>query len=449
MSWQYSDPLNGAFLAAQQNNNTNFGLDNGALYNQPLYSNYDPLFSRYQPRTNFFDKTPATINIFDEIDDFELEVETDNILSARYRVPQNNNNNVLRQPAPYVPSYIGSKASINNLLADSQANDFSSNRSINIDNNNYNQIRKQKPDVLSPNPYTNAFKPIPFDSNNQYELRSTPPSSFKSIDDYPPSVNSGDPHSHNNHHQRYIQYQQRLQDKGESLSELENLKLKQKQDRLQLLNTMQNNPNDFVQYKQPVYQNHQIRKQYSETSIPSTNADPLNSNGPTPPMTNHKNTPRHNNQSIDENYIDLPQSNGSYYYRLNEEQKNSLQEPQGQGGRKFKTVKDKYTTSDYKQYKNNFGFGTQFLPFEAETKEEKSERAKKRIEYARKIKDQNRQQQQQPQARQNRQNQQPQYQQVQQVHNIYNSETILDKNFSRRLNGLELPKGNRGATRAK
>ncbi len=55
----------------------------------------------------------------------------------------------------------------------------------------------------------------------------------------------------------------------------------------------------------------------------------------------------------------------------------------------YHAIKDKYTTSDYKQYQKNFGFGQQFLPFEAETKQEKIEKAKKREEYSRKIKEQN------------------------------------------------------------
>jgi hypothetical protein len=84
MAWQYSDPLNGALLAASKNSTSDIGL--GSAF-QPFYSSYDPLFSRYQPRSTFFNRQPASINIFDEIDDFELEVETDNILtSARYKV---------------------------------------------------------------------------------------------------------------------------------------------------------------------------------------------------------------------------------------------------------------------------------------------------------------------------------------------------------------------------
>lgn len=57
--------------------------------------------------------------------------------------------------------------------------------------------------------------------------------------------------------------------------------------------------------------------------------------------------------------------------------------------REQRLAKDKYTSTDYKLYQKNFGFGRDFLPFETETKQEKSEKAKKREEYARKIKERN------------------------------------------------------------
>lgn len=353
MAWQYSDPLNGALLAAQKNSQSEIGLNSQF---QPFYSNYDPLYSRYQPTTTFLDRQPASINIFDDIDDFELEVETDNILtSARYKVP----NTIYKQPS-YIPSYF-SKAS-NDF--DSQGNNYKnaiSNRSLNLESLNKD----------SPNPYSSVFKPIPFD------LRSTPPSSFKSDNSYPPSINSSGPNNHNSHHQRFVQYQHRiLQDKSESLSELENMKLKQKQDRLQLLDTINTNQNNY----QPTYQenHHHINKQYSETSIPSTNADPLS---PTPPLKSHRNSQRNNNNKLQNNFSDNNQkTNGSnFYYKLNDDKVN----------KKYHTIKDKYTTNDYKQYAKNFGFGQQFLPFENETKQDKIEKAKKRQEYSRQIKEQN------------------------------------------------------------
>ena len=109
--------------------------------------------------------------------------------------------------------------------------------------------------------------------------------------------------------------------KGESLGELENLKFKQKQDRLQLLEAMQAQNKQF----QPLYQEHHIiKKQYSETSIPSTNADPLYSNSPTPPMMNHKQLPaktyKANNNDKNNLQKSLNEKNGSdFYYKLKDE----------------------------------------------------------------------------------------------------------------------------------
>ncbi len=52
-------------------------------------------------------------------------------------------------------------------------------------------------------------------------------------------------------------------------------------------------------------------------------------------------------------------------------------------------AKDKYTTNDYKVYQKNYGFGRDFLPFEAETKRDKLEKARKREEYSKMIKERN------------------------------------------------------------
>lgn len=57
--------------------------------------------------------------------------------------------------------------------------------------------------------------------------------------------------------------------------------------------------------------------------------------------------------------------------------------------REQRLAKDKYTTTDYKKYQKNFGFGRDFLPFENETKQEKMEKAKKREEYAKIVKERN------------------------------------------------------------
>ena len=81
--------------------------------------------------------------------------------------------------------------------------------------------------------------------------------------------------------------------KTESLSELEIMKLKQQQDKQQLLQAIANKEKHAMQY-QPFFQDHALNKQYSETSIPSTNADPLNSNSPTPPLGHNNRMPRVN-----------------------------------------------------------------------------------------------------------------------------------------------------------
>ena len=57
--------------------------------------------------------------------------------------------------------------------------------------------------------------------------------------------------------------------------------------------------------------------------------------------------------------------------------------------REQRLAKDKYTSNDYKKYQNNYGFGKDFLPFETETKNEKLEKAKKREEYSKMIKERN------------------------------------------------------------
>jgi len=57
--------------------------------------------------------------------------------------------------------------------------------------------------------------------------------------------------------------------------------------------------------------------------------------------------------------------------------------------REQRLAKDKYTSNDYKKYQNNYGFGRDFLPFETETKNEKLEKAKKREEYAKMVKERN------------------------------------------------------------
>ena len=57
--------------------------------------------------------------------------------------------------------------------------------------------------------------------------------------------------------------------------------------------------------------------------------------------------------------------------------------------REKRLVRDKYTSGDYRKYQKNGGFGPGFLPFEAETKQEKLEKKRQREEYARQVKERN------------------------------------------------------------
>ena len=146
------------------------------------------------------------------------------------------------------------------------------------------------------------------------------------------------------------------QDKGESLSELEILKLKQKQDRQHLLEAMQQQQK--YQKYQPNYQEHHfIKKQYSETSIPSTNADPLYSNSPTPPMMNHKVSKNSKNEKTSKNYLDNNQlylannktsNNKDYYFKLNEEQERGEDSIRFFVSSEFETLLKLYSIDSYK-----------------------------------------------------------------------------------------------------
>ena len=57
--------------------------------------------------------------------------------------------------------------------------------------------------------------------------------------------------------------------------------------------------------------------------------------------------------------------------------------------REFRIMKEKYTSNDYKQYKTNFGFGRDFLPFENECVIDKKEKVRKRQEYSRRVRERN------------------------------------------------------------
>ena len=334
MDWQYSNPLSGALLTATNNNSSNIGLGSTSLLSSSLYSSYDPLISRYKARANLYNsRLPGSIGLFDDIDDLALEVEASELLSSRYRPPLK---------SQYIPSYYSN----NNLLSDNKTslnNNFDgdlydknteSNNNIQPKNiNKSNQIpqlppggtkqNKGKPNnnnlnknlKLNQQPNRQTFaqpKPQQFQNQNatpNYEYQQVfQPIPFNQQQYQPPQ--NIQIQAHNSQQQRFLQYQNRIQQQQQqqqfnnnnnndnNLSELEILKMKQQQERQQLLaaigsnnskannhNNYNNNSNNNQFFQQP----HNLHyKQYSEASIPSTNADPLNSNSPTPPMLSHR-----------------------------------------------------------------------------------------------------------------------------------------------------------------
>ena len=63
--------------------------------------------------------------------------------------------------------------------------------------------------------------------------------------------------------------------------------------------------------------------------------------------------------------------------------------------------REKYTTNDYRTFQKNYGLGPSFLEADTESKQEKSEKARKREEYAKKIREANRMKELQHQLAQN------------------------------------------------
>lgn len=179
--------------------------------------------------------------------------------------------------------------------------------------------------------------------DNQQQYYQSPPIMMAPF--YQPNFTPNQQHiqvqPHDSQHQRLLQFQQRLiaqqqqqynqrqQQQQQQLqqqqfnnnnfnntpmSELEMMKFRQQQERQQLLANSGPNmpPTQVNQLKQPPpnqqpYNNHDSNnmngnnnnaaffqqyhlknKQMSETSIPSTNADPLNSNSPTPPISSQR-----------------------------------------------------------------------------------------------------------------------------------------------------------------
>lgn len=396
MAWQYSSPLGSALLAANGGQSETLGLGSTSIY-QPYFSSYDPLFTtRYQPRTNFFDRS-----LFDDLE-LELEVDDTILSSTRYRPSVYTN-----KTSTYVPSYFNSlKTSLNqtnnnydSLGIDNASNNFvhfqnddslkqskqepnrqqqpiishqqqpvtytdnlkkqtkatnlkpKKNNAVNPANNNANNKQGKKftngsyPNFGAKNPvqpvqtqpsqqpnytpsYQRLFQPLPFQQT---------PTIYNNINSVESSANLDGSINHNNQQLRFLQYQQRLLqqqqqevNKNENLSELELLKLRQQQEKQQLLQaiaanaTKERNQNQYQPFFQDLNQ-----KQYSETSIPSTNADPLNSNTSTPPPLNHRaqkiNFDKPSKPNNPSNF-QVKKTQG-FYYKLNEKQNEDQADP--------------------------------------------------------------------------------------------------------------------------
>ena len=316
MDWNYSNPLSEALLASR-NNQTN-------LFQKPYFSSYDPLIAKYPNRPSYINRS----NLYDDIDELALKVETENLLTSRYR-PINH--------LSYVPSYFN-KNNQTSLEENNYTNEFYDER-FNDNNNNNNNSNSNKNNNVPSESFPVRLNKIPqqppknnnknenspnlknnrnnnnnnnnnnSNNNNNNNLQSQQRNKFRESES---DFGQVPIQAHNSEEQRFLQYQQRIANQQQqnnypvqfqqnefSLSELEILKLKQQQDRQQLMASLgqkqiqsQNNfqqqatpfsnQNIYAPFFQPNYL--KTHKQYSEASIPSTNADPLNSNNPTPPL---------------------------------------------------------------------------------------------------------------------------------------------------------------------
>ena len=124
-------------------------------------------------------------------------------------------------------------------------------------------------------------------------------------------------------------------------------------------------------------------KQNSETSIPSTNADPLGSNLQTPSVLSTS------NNKNEQPAVSLFNPKNNFLMKAPSPSQPSQRDNVKKQLQTSRHVKEKYTPSDYKSYQENYGFGKDFLPFEFETKSEKLEKARKREEYSKMIRERN------------------------------------------------------------
>ena len=381
MDWNYSSPLNGALIAASNNNSSNIGLSSTSLYNSSLYPSYDPLLTRYKARANLYsNRLPESIGLFDDLDDLALEVEANDIFSrpllkttSQPYVPSYYNPNQLLPDQDHErPSFDENPVNTSNnppfSLKDDSLNKFENSKPTKTNKNaKTNQIPQQPPPKLSNNNANtrkagnNHFLKNPKQSTNnqqQQQQQQQPPTNRQYFQQQhtPPQQQQQQPfqsavltpnyeyqqifqpvpfnnnqniqiQAHNSQQQRLLQYQQRMlqqqqqqqqqqlqyqqqngHDNGNGMSELELLKIKQQQERKQLLaaigsnNGSKHNDNADNHNKTNGHSNnhninangnndffrHHLSYQNSEASIPSTNADPLNSNSPTPPMISNR-----------------------------------------------------------------------------------------------------------------------------------------------------------------
>jgi hypothetical protein len=353
--WQYSNPLSSALLT-----NSNNHLNGANSMYRSFYPNFDPLVSISEPRPRFYDRAPASINLFDDLDDLSLELSLNDNFPNRYNnqnlTKYNVSNSYLNAKLPSTNQYLlqgdykneldhknpnqnSIKEQIPKRLPDKSTKkvlaNFDSNKNNKKSNKNQREQRqkhnqenlqsqsqekikpnqqqlqqKQQQSHIQHNPYlasqymaTNAYQPmiqpIPF----QPVIFTAPvPPGFKQI---PTKVQA-----HNNQQQRLIQYQNRIVDRPNNFLEIEELKRRQ-YEREQLIAALNSNRYDYsvnlnknivsdknsnwnvkndskFQSSDTRFQSNFKNKQESETSIPSTSADPLNSNSPTPPMTRRR-----------------------------------------------------------------------------------------------------------------------------------------------------------------
>jgi hypothetical protein len=331
MDWQYSNPLSNAIIAAKPElNNSN-----------DFYKSYDPLVARYQPtlKHNSYRSTSA-INFLDDIDDFSLSLNEEQFLSSRnlnrsrqyydskeyiptyfenketsryYNNNNNNNNNNHNNESNNYENQNNDDSSDTSSIENTKNNDNSNKNTtknsipqnsksktntklnpkntksevINKNNNNNKQVQTQRSDKN----LTLFHQPLPFKSSNSPQVHNyqSPPQKIPSFDSFysnytPPGGQNYDSpitYNHNNHQQRQIQYQHRLQQEQYQ---------KYNNNTNQLIgpapygtnytsySTEFKNENDY--YTQHPHQS--FKKQYSETSIVSTNADPLSSTNQSP-----------------------------------------------------------------------------------------------------------------------------------------------------------------------